>query len=372
MIFHRALRRELVSSAGASFTVLFSILLTWTLISILGKAAGGKVASSDVIALIAFAALNYLPIVLIFTSFISVLMVVTRIYKDSEMVVWFASGVSLTRFIKPVLMFALPLIVLTGVLSFYATPWARSKSAEYVERFTKREDLQKVSPGQFKESSSANRIFFVEGVSGSSAVVRNVFVNQVDAKGTSVVVASEGVIETLPSGDRHLVLKNGRRYQGKPGDADFQSMEFERYSMRVSQQTTEVGGQKEAKALPTTELLSSGTDPAKGELMWRLSMPLACMGLVLLAIPLGFVNPRAGSATNLIIAVLIFFTYNNLINVIESGIRRGKFSFGMAWWPLHLGMALTVLALFAWRLNVNHRYHPRALWAAFKRGGAKK
>jgi len=52
MIFHRALRRELVSSAGASFTVLFSILLTWTLISILGKAAGGKVASSDVMRLL--------------------------------------------------------------------------------------------------------------------------------------------------------------------------------------------------------------------------------------------------------------------------------------------------------------------------------
>jgi lipopolysaccharide export system permease protein len=371
MIFHRALRRELVSSAGASFTVLFSILMTWTLIKILGQAAGGKVAPGDVIALIAFAALNYLPIVLIFTSFISVLMVVTRIYKDSEMVVWFAAGVSLTRFVKPVFMFALPLVLLTGALSFYATPWARSKSAEYIDRFAKREDLQKVSPGQFKESSSANRIFFVEGVSGSSAVVRNVFVNQVDAKGTSVVVASEGVVETLPSGDRHLVLKNGRRYQGKPGDADFQSMEFERYSMRVSQQASETGGEKEAKTLPTMELIAAGTNPAKGELSWRMSLPLACLALSMLAIPLGFVNPRAGSSINLILAVLIFFTYNNLINVIESGIRRGSFSFGMSWWPLHLVMTLATLALFAWRLNVNHRYHPRALWAAFKRGGRK-
>lgn len=371
MIFHRALRKELISSAGASFTVLFSILLTWTLINILGKAAGGRVASSDVIALIAFAALNYLPIVLIFTSFISVLMVITRIYKDSEMVVWFASGASLTHFIKPVLMFALPIVLLTGMLSFYATPWARGKSAEYVDRFAKREDLQKVSPGQFKESSSANRIFFVEGVSGNSAVVRNVFVNQVDAKGTSVIVASEGVIETLPSGDRHLVLKSGRRYQGKPGDADFQSMEFERYSMRVSQQAPESGGQKEAKALPTTDLIAAGTNPAKAELMWRMSLPLACLVLILLAIPLGFVNPRAGSAANLIIAVLIFFTYNNLINVIESGIRRNSFTFAMSWWPLHLAMVLAVLALFAWRLNVNHRYHPRALWAAFKRRGRK-
>jgi lipopolysaccharide export system permease protein len=124
MIFQRALRRELASSAGATFTVLFTIIVTWTLITILGRAAGGKVASSDVLALIAFAALNYLPMILILTSFISVLMVVTRSYRDSEMVVWFASGQSLTKWIRPVLTFGFPIILLTGVLAFYATPWA--------------------------------------------------------------------------------------------------------------------------------------------------------------------------------------------------------------------------------------------------------
>jgi hypothetical protein len=103
-----------------------------------------------------------------------------------------------------------------------------------VERFEKREDLQKVSPGQFKESASANRIFFVEGVAGKTAVVQNVFVNTVDEKGTAVIVAREGVINTGPKGERYLVLKNGRRYQGVPGQADFQTMEFESYSMRVA------------------------------------------------------------------------------------------------------------------------------------------
>jgi lipopolysaccharide export system permease protein len=241
-----------------------------------------------------------------------------------------------------------------------------------VERFAKREDLQKVSPGQFKESSSANRIFFVEAVSGSSAVVRNVFVNQVDARGTSVIVASEGVVEAAPSGDRYLVLKNGRRYQGKPGDANFQSMEFERYSMRVSQQASVVDGEKEVNAIPTLELVTYPYNHTKAELMWRMSLPVTCLLLILLAIPLGFVNPRAGSSVNLIIAVLVFFTYNNLTKVFEGSIKQGKMSFAMGWWPLHLLAALAVLALFAWRLNVNHRYHPRALWATFKRGGAKK
>ncbi|MEB0164537.1 LPS export ABC transporter permease LptF, partial [Glaciimonas sp. CA11.2] len=71
MIFQRALRRELLSTAGAVFTTLFTITITVMLIKILGQAAGGQIASADVIALIGFQALNYLPIILILTGYIS-------------------------------------------------------------------------------------------------------------------------------------------------------------------------------------------------------------------------------------------------------------------------------------------------------------
>ncbi|MYN47418.1 LPS export ABC transporter permease LptF [Pseudoduganella sp. FT93W] len=367
MIFQRALRREMASAAGATFTVLFSISVTWTLIGVLGKAAGGKVASGDVIALIAFAALNYLPTIVILTSFISVLMVVTRTYRDSEMVVWFASGLSLTRWIKPVLSFGLPLVLLTAGLSFIATPWAQLKSSEYVDRFEKREDLQKVSPGQFKESASANRIFFVEGVAGEKAVVQNVFVNTVDEHGTAVVVAREGVINTGPKGERYLVLKNGRRYQGTPGQSDFQTMEFESYSMRVTPRNQDLDAERNINAVPTMELLTDNSNFARAELLWRIASPATCLILILLAIPLGFVNPRAGSSANLIIALLIFFSYSNLVKLVEASVKQGKASFVMSWWPLHLLALLLVLALFAWRLNLNHRYHPLALLSALKR-----
>lgn len=367
MIFHRALQRELATAAGATFTVLFTILVTWTLISILGKAAGGKVASGDVLALIVFAMLNYLPTILTLTSFISVLMVVTRSYRDSEMVVWFASGLSLARWLRPVLTFGLPLVVLTGVLSLYVTPWAKMKSTEFVQRFEKREDLKKVSPGQFKESSSSNRVFFVEGISGEAAVVQNVFVSTVENNVNTVVVAKEGVIESDQKGGQFLVLKKGRRYQGTPGQADFQAMEFERYSMRVSTQDPVMGGDVPAAALSTRALVQQGGASNMAELLTRIGAPITCLLLLLLAIPMGFVNPRAGSAANLIIAMLIFFTYLNLGKLAEASVRRGKTDFMLAWWPLHVLVLVWVLVMFAWRLNVNHRYHPMAMLAAFKR-----
>ena len=255
MIFQRALRRELASAAGATFTVLFSILLTWMLIGILGKAAGGKIASADVMSLMVFSALMQLPTIIILTGFISVLMVVTRSYKESEMVVWFASGMSLSRWIWPVLSFGLPLVLATGILSLYATPWAQKKSDEYVARFEKREDLQKVTPGQFRESAGSNRIFFVEGVSGEKNVVQNVFVNTVDEKGSAVVVvAREGVINTDAKGERFLVLKSGRRYQGVPTQADFQTMEFEQYIMRIESKQQELGAELGVRAMSTMAL----------------------------------------------------------------------------------------------------------------------
>lgn len=367
MIFRRALQRELASAAGATFTVLFTIFVTWTLIAILGRAAGGRVASSDVLALIGFQVLNYLPTILILTSFISVLAAVTRSYRDSEMVVWFASGQSLARWIRPVLTFGLPIVVIVAGLSLYVTPWAKMKSNEFVERFDKREDLKRVAPGQFRESTSSNRVFFVEGSTGGSTVVQNVFVNSVENGKNSVVVAKQGVVESDGKGGQFLVLKNGRRYQGVPGQPDFQSMEFERYSMRVASKVAVLGTELESDAMPTATLLALNNQFTNAELLFRVSGPIMCFILMMLAIPLGFVNPRAGSSANLILAVLIFFTYTNLTKLGENSVKMGKASFGMAWWPLHLLVLVTVIVLFAWRLNVNHRYHPLVLLNAWKR-----
>ena len=367
MIFQRALRRELISTAGAVFTTLFTITITVMLIRILGQAAGGKIASEDVVALIGFASLNYLPIILILTGFVSVLLVVTRSYQDSEMVVWFASGLSLARWIRPVLSFGLPIVALTALLSFVATPWANRNSAEFQERFEKREDISKVSPGKFQESASSDRVFFVEGIAGDSTRVKNVFVNTQQGDRTSIVAAKEGTVEFDAHGDKFLVMNDGRRYDGMPGQADFRVMEFERYGVLVSRQSQALVGDKSARALPTSALLENFNNFNQGEFLWRCALPLMCLLLMLLAIPLGFVNPRAGRSANLLIALLLFVVYSNMVSVLQATGVQQRVSLAVAWWPTHLAAALTVFMLFSWRLKMNSRYHPAALWSAFKR-----
>ena len=367
MIFQRALRRELGSTAGAVFTALFTITLTSMLIRILGQAAGGKVASSDVVSLIAFAALIYLPVILIATGFISVLTVISRSYQDSEMVVWFASGLSLTRWIRPVLRFGMPLVILVAALSFFITPWANQQSAEFRERFEKREDIAKVSPGKFQESSSSDRVFFAEAAAGKEMKLKNIFIDTWREGHASVVVAKEGMTELDQHGDKFLVLNKGRRYDGEPSQTTFQMMEFERYGVLVSRQSRAITGDKSARALPTKALLEDPNNFNRGELLWRISLPLMCFFLMLLAIPLGFVNPRAGRSANMLIALLLFFVYTNMVNVFQATVVQQKLSLAVAWWPIHLLALIAVTCMFLWRLTMNHRHHPLAMWGAMKR-----
>ncbi|MBS1187647.1 MAG: putative rane protein [Burkholderiaceae bacterium] len=367
MIFKRALQRELISTAGGVFMTLFTITITIMLIRILGQAAGGRVDSRDVVALIGFAVLNYLSIIVILTGFVSVLLVITRSYQDSEMVVWFASGVSLTRWIRPVLTFGMPLVLTTCVLSFFVTPWANRQSAEFRERFEKRDDVSKVTPGKFQESANGNRVFFVEGVSGDLTKMKNVFVNSMTGGRTGVVVANEGAITTDAQGDRLLVLENGMRYESIDGQADFRIMDFERYSIVVQAKSKAILGDTSARALPTGVLLASGNNLSMSEILWRVALPCMSLLLMLLAIPLSFVNPRVGRSTNLIIALLLFVTYSNVTSYFQASVARGRASFATSWWPVHLFVALVTIALFLLRLNVNSRYHPLAMWASLKR-----
>lgn len=367
MIFQRALRRDLLNTAGAVFTTLFTITITVMLIRILGQAAGGKIASSDVIALIGFSALNYLPIILNLAGFMSVLLVVTRSYQDSEMVVWFASGLSLSRWIAPVLMFGLPIVVITALLSFFLTPWSNQQSAVYKERYANREDIARVSPGKFQESSSSNRVFFVEGVAGDATKVRNIFVSSVRNGKTSVVVAKEGTVEIDPNGDKFLVMHQGRRYDGVPTQSDFQLMEFDRYGVLVSSKSSALVGDTSARALSTRELLRTRNNFNDGELLWRVSLPLMGILLMLLAIPLGFVNPRGGRSANLLIALFLFVFYSNMLSYAQATVVQNRSSLMLAWWPVHLVALLVVVIFFSWRLKVNSRYHPLVVWAMIKR-----
>jgi lipopolysaccharide export system permease protein len=319
MIFQRAAQREFAQTAIAVFVALFAILLTTQLIRLLGKAATGATASEAVAALLGFAALNYLPVLLSLTLFVAILLSLSRVYRDSEMAIWFSSGVSLTAWMKPVLRFALPVVLAIAILALFLSPWALSKRAEYQQRIDQRDDVARVTPGAFNESSRGDRVFFVESVPDADGQdrVRNIFINSMQHGRLGVIAASQGHTEVAENGDKFIVLDYGRRYEGSAGSAEYRVMEFDSYAMRI--ETAESGGlERTAKNLSTFELLQEPTNLNKGELLWRIGIPVSALLLSLLAIPLSFVNPRAGRTNNLIFALLTFMIYSNLLSVSQA------------------------------------------------------
>ena len=351
MIFQRALLREFAGLAGAVFMTLFAIAVTTRLIRLLGQAAGGKFPSDAVFAFLGFFALGALPVLLSLTMFISVLLTMTRSWRDSEMVIWFASGQPLTAWLTPVMVFALPQIAVIGALSLFISPWAAQMAGQYTSKIEQRDDVSRVTPGVFGETANRTRVFFVESVSGDSSAVQNIFVSSVHGTKSGVSMSRSGHTETAPNGDRFIVLEQGRRYEGAPGDPEYRVTEFDRYAARIElKEGREVTPTH--KNLPTLALISNPTNQNLGELLWRIGIPISAFVLVLLAIPMSFVNPRAGRSANLLFALLTYIVYSNLLSVSQARVAQGRMDFGVGWWLVHAGMVVLLVIMFAQRMQL--------------------
>jgi lipopolysaccharide export system permease protein len=275
----------------------------------------------------------------------------SRSYRDSEMVIWFASGQSLTAWIRPVLVFAAPLVLMIAILSLFLSPWAIEKSEDYRRQMETRDEASRVAPGVFREAGSADRVFFVEAVAGDETSVQNVFIAQMREGKLAIMVSKKGFRENAANGDRFVVLLNGRRYDGTPGTTDYKVMDFERYAIRVETRDPQAE-QSSTKAMSTFALLRDRSSGSLAELLWRIGLPLSAMTLALLAIPLSFVNPRASRSVNLIFALLTYMVYSNLISIAQAWVSQGRLSFTTGWWVVHAAMLLVLVLMFFRRLRV--------------------
>lgn len=349
MIFKRSLVQELAATALSSFLVLLGIMVAQRITYYLGLAARGGVASDIIVPLLGFSVLRFLPLLLTLTLFIAVLMTLTRWHRDNEMVVWLASGNGIHALIRPLLSFSFPIIVIIALLSLFVMPWATMKGNEFRDQMESKDELSALSPGVFKESQNADRVYFVESFSALQNKVNNIFVQSMQHQKLGVLVAREGSRVTAANGDTFLTLLNGSRYEGKPDTPEFSIMQFERYTLRI--QPVEAKQEPPSpRSKSSQELFIERSPDGAAELHWRISMPISAFLLVLLAIPLSFVDPRAGRSANLIMALLVYIIYNNLLSILQSWVARDKLAPIIGLWPAHGLVLLLFVYLFSRRL----------------------
>lgn len=350
-LFSRALLGEFAGNGLLVFSVLIGIVVVSQLIRLLSDAVGGKIAVDGVLALLGFSAVNYLPVLLSISLFISILLTLSRCYRDSEMAVWFCAGVGLTRWIIPVLLYAVPVVALIALLSLVLSPWALQNADEFKSKLESRDDVASATPGMFRESKQADRVYFIENVTVGSNRVGNIFVRSEQNGKLGTMVARQGLQETSPNGDRFLVLLNGTRYEGTPGQLDYRVVEFERYAIRIESVAAKQA-QPWSRTMSTPDLWRNRTTWNLAELEWRLGLPISAAVLALLAIPLSYVNPRVGRSLNLILAIVLYMLYSNMISVTNAWVGQGKLSPGIGLWGIHTVMLLITLLFFYRRMSL--------------------
>ena len=356
MLFDSTLRKDLARSFGATLVVILTIVLTMMLIRTLGQAAGGRVSPQDVVLVLGYIALAQLPTMLALSMFIAVVATLSRMYRDSEMAIWFASGLGLARFVRPVLRSSWPVLLVVALLALFVWPWVNQRNVELRDRFEQRSDLSRVAPGQFQTSRDGRRVFFIERDTDSSRTGRNVFILSQNHDVESVTTAKSG----------HIVLDRGQRNEHNMKTQEKTLSRFEGYRVLAGERVLRGVENLPPKARRTVDLLRNPTPPHQGELTWRLGLVLGAANMLLLGVGLSETNPRRAGNWNLLFALLAFVVYYNVINLTQAWVTGGRIDMGTAIVATHGGAFVLALGLLWWRDARNSRrfWLPRTPMAA--------
>lgn len=339
----------MAQGGSLAFAALAAIFIVVLLVRVLARAAVGDLAEDAVFPMLGFHFLRFLPFLLSLSLFIGVFISLNRLWRDSEAVIWMNGGVGPLDWIRPILLFSVPAVLVIAFVSAVLIPWSVAQQSRFEALLSSRDQVSTLAPGVFNEDRQGRRVFFVETISESDAQVGNVFVQSSQQGRMGVIVARQGHVRQEANGDRFLVLEAGHRYDGTPGQADFRVGSFESYAVRIQPQAMDAYLDK-PRMRPMARLLEEASPENRAELARRVGVPLSALLLCLLAAPLSYVNPRAGRSLNVLFAILIYATYSNLIGLSQDWIERSIMSFGQSMAAVHGAMALLILAAY-W-----HRY----------------
>jgi lipopolysaccharide export system permease protein len=377
MLFQSSIRKELARSFGATLVVLITVVMSMMLIRTLGLASKGSVNPQDVMMLMGYAVLGHLPTIFTLSLFVAITSTLGRMYRDSEMAIWFTAGRGLTSFARPVFRFAWPILLAITLLALFAWPWSNQQSQILRDQYETRGDMDRVAAGQFQENASGSRVFFIERddassstepsaepstepgtpagtvsgtVTGAGKAGRNVFILSTENNKQAVTSARSGRLERINE-DQFLILNNGQRLDQANGQAEVKISEFAEYGIKVGQNRITTPDNAPAKTLRTNLLLREPTKAHLAELSWRMGLALVAFNLILLALVVSATNPRAGRAYSLAFALLAFVVYYNLLNIGFGWIASGRVGFTQFMLTLHGGVLAGTSLWLAARSN---------------------
>ena len=345
-VLDRYLTKELFRTLLAVALVLILIIVSNRLVYYLAKAAEGAISGDIIFILLGLKSIQVSILLLPPSFFFAILLTLGRLYRDNEMAAMGSCGIGTARIYRALLYFTLPFALLVGGLTLYVSPWTVHQSSIVKLKGEESKGLQGLIPGRFNEFKKGDVIFYVEDISEDEKTLSNIFIQNRQHEALGIISSKSGYQYVDPeTGDRFLVLVNGNRYVGTPGQADYSVVKFEKYAVRIQEkkQTRERGVKMEA--IPTTELLVMDGAAAAAELQWRLSAPLSILVLGFLAVPMSKVDPREGRYGRLFVAVLVYVIYSNLSSVAQTLVEKGDIPVWLGIWWVHLLLVIVALGV---------------------------
>ncbi|MGF1613792.1 MAG: LPS export ABC transporter permease LptF [Gammaproteobacteria bacterium] len=357
MILRRYLVREIAQAFGAVLVILILIYVSDQFVRFLGEAAAGRIAAELIAQFIALKLATQVALLLPLAFYLATLLAFGRLYRDSEMVAMLASGVGPLTLLKTVLGVAAAVAVIATVVSLYVAPQAESQLHQLREQTKGQSGAALIHPGRFKEFNYGAQVLYVQEATHRSQDVRGVFARLRWEAGEDIVVAERAYqhVDEV-TGNAFIVLVNGHRYQGTPGEGNYVVTRFGRYGVRIDPSHEEQGHPR-VQALPSQALLEFHDVNQILELARRLSLPVSVLVLGALAVPLAHTTPRRGRFAKLLPATLIYFIYFNLLSIVENLVLHGRLPVSIGVWVVHGMVTLVAVALLVYRSSAS-----RWLW----------
>lgn len=346
-ILERYFLREILQALLAVLLVLVLIMLSNKLTRFLKNAATGEWPTDVVLPMLGLATVSSLTLVMPMAVFLAVILAVGRFYKDSEMTVINGCGISTLRLYRPLGMMALTLAIVMGTLSFYIIPITKQTTAYLQDQAEKTSEITGISPGRFQESSDGKRIIYVEKTDDKTETVENIFVHSRSKDGKQSLLTAKSAYQYTEegTGDTLIMMNDGYRYTGIPGETNYRATQFELHWIRASE--GEQGNVRlEYETKPTLTLLNSDDHFDMAEFHWRLAMMLSPVLFTLLGLPLGRLNQREGRYGRIMVGVLIYIIYFKLLRVGQVMLERESIPGWIGLWWVHFGL----LGYLGWSL----------------------
>jgi lipopolysaccharide export system permease protein len=351
----RYLLREGFSAWLAVTVVLLAIMLATRFARFLAQAAAGHLPREFLLNVVALSSLQYLVILIPVSLLLAIMLALGRMYRDQEIAAMTGCGVGPGTLYRPFIVLAVCLAALTAALSFQIGPWAGRRAETLFREAQRLIQFTPFEPGRFKEVANGRAVFYTAQL-GAGGDMDLVFARVSEQGGMAIVTAQHGSQDLdRVTGERILKLDKGYRYSGQPGRADYQIVRFDTFTTRVSPPTMPYLAGKR-KTRETGQLLGSDDPEDQAELQWRIAAPITVLLLALIAVPLAHTSPRAGRYGKLVLGIVAYLVYTNLLALGQAWVAKGYVTAAVGLWWVHGFAAVLAFWLIAnrvgWRARI--------------------